>query len=114
LKGESLLGLTYSHPYRSDIKGYIVDGSDFIEEKEGTGIVHLAPAFGNEDFTVAKREKISVECPLEPNGIFNEKIGVSNLVGKKYQEVNKFVINDLKNRNLIAKNEEIIHSYPHD
>lgn len=114
LKGEALLGLTYSHPYRNDIKGYIVDGSDFIEEKEGTGLVHLAPAFGNEDFTVAKREKILVECSLDPDGVFNEKIGIENLIGKNYREVNEYVINDLQIRNLIAKKEVIFHSYPHD
>ncbi|WNE40786.1 MAG: Isoleucine--tRNA ligase [Mycoplasmataceae bacterium] len=114
LKGENLLGLTYLHPYCNDIKGYIVDGSDFIEEKEGTGLVHLAPAFGNEDFTVARREKILVDCPLEPNGFFNEKIKVKNLIGKSYKEVNEYVINDLQVRNLVAKKEIIIHSYPHD
>jgi isoleucyl-tRNA synthetase len=113
-RGEELLGLTYFHPYRNDIEGYIVDGSDFIEEKEGTGLVHLAPAFGNEDFTVAKREKILVECPLDPNGAFNEKIGIENLIGKNYKEVNDYVINDLQIRNLVARKEIIVHSYPHD
>jgi isoleucyl-tRNA synthetase len=113
-RGEELLGLTYFHPYRNDIEGYIVDGSDFIEEKEGTGLVHLAPAFGNEDFTVAKREKILVECPLDPNGAFNEKIGIENLIGKNYKEVNDYVINDLQIRNLVARKEVIVHSYPHD
>ncbi|CAI2179822.1 4946_t:CDS:2, partial [Funneliformis geosporum] len=79
--GEKLLGIKYFHPYQKDIKRYIVDGSDFIEEGEGTGIVHLAPAFGAEDFAIAKKEKLAIECPLEPNGIFNEKIRVSELVG---------------------------------
>ncbi|RHZ36045.1 class I tRNA ligase family protein [endosymbiont GvMRE of Glomus versiforme] len=112
--GETLLGLTYFHPYRKDIKGYIVDGNDFIEEKEGTGIVHLAPAFGMEDFMAAKKEKLTIECPLEPNGLFNEKIAVPELIGKHYSEVNKYVITDLEKKNLIAKKAEISHSYPHD
>ncbi|CAG8748417.1 27556_t:CDS:2, partial [Racocetra persica] len=94
--GEKLLGLTYFHPYRKDeqftasllkdIQGYIVDGSDFIKEGEGTGLVHLAPAFGAEDFSVAKKEKLMIECPLEPNGVFNEKIAIPELVGKHYSE----------------------------
>lgn len=112
--GEQLLGKYYTHPYRKDIKGYIVDGSDFIEEGEGTGIVHLAPAFGAEDFAVAKKEKLMIECPVEPNGIFNEKIGVSEIIGKHYSEVNNFVIADLEKRNLVTKKEVISHSYPHD
>ena len=114
LEGKELLGLTYSHPYRKNSKGYIVDGSDFIEEKEGAGIVHLAPAFGAEDFAVAKKEKLVVDCPLEPNGCFNEKIGIPELVGKDYKEVNDYVIADLEKRNLIVEKEIISHSYPHD
>ncbi|CAG8626364.1 10199_t:CDS:1, partial [Paraglomus occultum] len=113
--GEKLLGLNYFHSYRKDdTKGYIVDGSDFIKEGEGTGIVHLAPAFGAEDFAVAKKENLIIDCPLEPNGNFNEKIGVLELVGKHYIEVNKYVITDLEKRNLIAKKEVISHNYPHD
>jgi len=112
--GEELLGLNYFHPYRKDMKGYIVDGSDFIEDEEGTGIVHLAPAFGAEDFATARKEKLIIDCPVEPNGLFNEKIGVQELVGKHYSEVNQYVIEDLKKKNLIVKKEVITHSYPHD
>ncbi len=112
--GKELLDKYYNHPYRRDIKGYIIDGSDFIEEGEGTGIVHLAPAFGAEDFAIAKKEKLAIECPLEPNGTFNEQIRVTELVGKHYSEVNDYVISDLEKRNLIIKKEVISHSYPHD
>lgn len=112
--GEELLGLSYLHPYCEDIKGYVVSGDDFIQEDEGTGIVHLAPAFGAEDFVVAQKEKLIVECPMETNGQFNEKIGIPELISKHYSEVNTYVISDLTERKLIAKKEEIIHSYPHD
>ena len=114
ITGEKLLGLNYFHPYWEDMKGYVVAGDEFIQEEEGTGIVHLAPAFGAEDFAVAKQEKLTIECPLEPNGLFNEKIGISELVGKHYWEVNKHVISDLEKRNLVIRKEEIVHSYPHD
>ncbi|MCE8162684.1 MAG: class I tRNA ligase family protein [Candidatus Moeniiplasma glomeromycotorum] len=112
--GEKLLGLTYSRSYQKKSQGYIVDGSNFIEEKEGTGIVHLAPAFGVEDFNLAKKENLAIECPLETNGIFNEKIGVSELIDKHYKEVNDYVIDNLEKRNLVVKKETISHSYPHD
>jgi isoleucyl-tRNA synthetase len=112
--GEELLGKAYLHPYRKETNGYIVDGSDFIEEGEGTGLVHLAPAFGAEDFAAAKKEKLIIECPLEPNGYFNEKIGVPELINKHYSEVNSYVITDLEKRNLIIKKKIITHSYPHD
>ena len=112
--GEELLGKYYIHPYQKDLKGHVVAGDKFIQESEGTGIVHLAPAFGAEDFAVAKREKLIIECPLESNGIFNEQIRVPELVGKHYKEVNDYVITDLEKRNLIIKKETISHSYPHD
>ncbi|WP_172575429.1 class I tRNA ligase family protein [endosymbiont GvMRE of Glomus versiforme] len=112
--GEELLGKAYLHPYRKEIKGYIVDGSDFIEEGEGTGLVHLAPAFGAEDFAAAKKEKLVIECPLEPNGYFNEKIGIPEIINKHYSEVNNYIITDLEKRNLIIKKKIITHSYPHD
>ena len=112
--GSELLGIFYSHPYRKDIKGYIVSGDDFIQEDEGTGLVHLAPAFGAEDFTLAKKEKLIIECPMETNGYFNEKIVVSEFIGKHYSEVNKYVISDLTKKNFVVQKEEIIHSYPHD
>jgi isoleucyl-tRNA synthetase len=51
---------------------------------------------------------------LDPNGAFNEKIGIENLIGKNYKEVNDYVINDLQIRNLVARKEIIVHSYPHD
>jgi len=93
-----------------------VDGGEFIRENEGTGIVHLAPAFGTEDFNLAKKEKVisEISCSLEPNGYFNEKIKVLEFIGKHYTEVNNSVIVDLEKRNLIMKKKEIIHSYPHD
>jgi len=95
--GEEILGFHYTHPYRKNDKlSYIVDGGEFIRENEGTGIVHLAPAFGAEDFNLAKKEKIisEINCPLESNGYFNKKIKVSEFVGKHYTEVNNLVIAD--------------------
>ncbi|CAI2175667.1 14110_t:CDS:2 [Funneliformis geosporum] len=103
LLGKELVGKHYFHPYRKNNKGYIVSGDEFIQEEEGTGIVHLAPAFGAEDFMVAKKEKLIIECPMEPNGIFNQKIGVSELVGKHYSEVNVYVVADLEKRNLVVR-----------
>ncbi|CAJ0761989.1 21774_t:CDS:10, partial [Entrophospora sp. SA101] len=110
--GEEILGLHYIHPYRkNDESSYIVDGDEFIRENEGTGLVHLAPAFGAEDFNLAKKEKIisEISCPLEPSGYFNEKIKVSEFIGKHYTEVNDLVIADLEKKNLIIKKKETIH-----
>ncbi|CAG8598215.1 17015_t:CDS:2, partial [Funneliformis caledonium] len=84
--GQDLLGKRYSHPYRKDSQGYVVKANEFIQEEEGTSIVHLAPAFGAEDFAIAKKEKMTIDCPVEPNGLFNEKIAISELIGQHYSE----------------------------
>ena len=112
--GEKLLEISYFHPYQKDTKGYIVDGSNFIDEREGTGIVHLAPAFGVEDFMIAKKEGLIIDCPLRPNGLFNEKIEIPEIINKHYLEVNEYVITDLEKKNLVIKKEIITHNYPHD
>ncbi|CAG8509208.1 10674_t:CDS:2 [Racocetra fulgida] len=105
--GQELIGLTYHHPYYKNTQGQVVDGEEFIQENEGTGLVHLAPAFGAEDFILAKKNKIRVDCPLKPNGCFNEKIGIPELVNKHYTVVNHHVVADLEKRNLVVKKEEI-------
>jgi isoleucyl-tRNA synthetase len=74
----------------------------------------LAPTFGAEDFAIAKKEKLAIECPLEPKGTFNEQVRIPELVGKHYSEVNNFVIADLEKKNSIIKKEIVSHSYPHD
>ena len=113
LSGEELLGLSYFHPYQEK-KGYIVDGDDFIKAEEGTGIVHLAPALGAEDFAVARREKLTVENCIESNGVFNHKIGVLDLIGMHYLEANDYIVSDLEKRGFLIKREIIKHSFPHD
>jgi isoleucyl-tRNA synthetase len=113
-EGKKLLGLNYSNPHIFAKKGYIVDGSEFVIENEGTGFVHLAPAFGNEDFLVAKREGLKIDCPLNSNGFFNEKISIKSLIGQHYQKANDWVLKELGNTNKILFVSKINHSYPHD
>lgn len=113
LPGKDLENLKYEPLYGS-WEGYIVDGQELVKENEGTGVVHLAPACGPEDFKLAQKEGLQVFSPVDPDGSFNEKSFAKEFIGKKYTEVNELVIEDLSRRKLVFKKGIITHSCAHD
>lgn len=78
IRGESFLNITYKplFPYFKDHpKSFrILDGSDFIEEGSGTGVVHLAPGFGEDDQRVCEANGISIVCPVDDKGCYTDEI----------------------------------------
>jgi isoleucyl-tRNA synthetase len=103
----------------------LLDG--FVTTEDGTGIVHLAPAFGEDDYRVAAAsERVpfdptvagSLYNPVRPDGTFDER--VHNFAGKSYEgrqvkdpDVTRELIEDLRERGLLLKVEDYEHSYPH-
>ncbi len=79
--------------------------------EEGTGIVHIAPGCGAEDFDLGKREGLPAISPLKEDGTFEEDY--EEFSSKKYSEANKMVLEDLEARGFIYKLEPIKHRYPH-
>src|SRR5690606_4841322 len=74
LTGEELVGLNYE-PLLGDDRGknaHKVWAADYVSDEDGTGIVHIAPAYGEEDFVLARKEKIPVVHTIDENGIFTE------------------------------------------
>lgn len=114
VSGSELIGLKYRHPYQEQLTGKVIDGEGIVSEEEGTGILHCAPAFGAEDFSLAKREKLTITCPLNEQGYFTNEINVTELIGEHYQKANDWVVSDLSNRQKVAYQSELSHSYPHD
>ena len=111
-RGKQLIKLRYQHPYLQK-QGHVVHG-DYVNFDEGTGIVHVAPAFGIDDYQLGKKEKIKITCPIDQNGYFNEDSAQKELRGVFYSKSEKLVLNQLvKNHQLVQQN-EIIHQYPHD
>ncbi len=78
---------------------------------EGTGIVHIAPGCGAEDFDLGKKLNLPKISPLDEAGIYKKGFGDFSL--KKYSEVNELVLTDLDKRNFVYKIENIKHRYPH-
>lgn len=114
-KGNFLVGLHYIAPYRSlevhaKTPNKIV-AWDLASGEEGTGIVHIAPGCGAEDFDLGKKEKLPAISPLDEAGIYREGFGEFSL--RKYTDVNAAVINDLEQRRFLYKTASIKHRYPH-
>ncbi|MBQ5927140.1 MAG: isoleucine--tRNA ligase, partial [Clostridia bacterium] len=91
-------------------KAYYVTCDDYVTLSDGTGVVHIAPAFGEDDYKVGRRYALPVVQLIDEEGKFPEGCGF--LTGKGAQEADPFVVKDLKERNLLLKTLEITHSYP--
>lgn len=111
IKGSELVGLSYE-PLLGVNRGenaHKVWAADYVSHEDGTGIVHLAPAYGEEDFALARKNKIPVVHTIDENGYFTE----SGWKGANVWEVNKQIAKDLKERGVVWKIDYIRHSYPH-
>ena len=111
-QGEKLVGTVYQHPYLKQ-KGKLFH-SDFVDSKEGTGIVHIAPAFGKDDYLLAKKLKINFDCAIDNNGCFNKFSSDRSLIGVFYSESEASILKMLKIKGQIVKTKIIEHQYPHD
>ncbi|MCX6806950.1 MAG: isoleucine--tRNA ligase [Candidatus Berkelbacteria bacterium] len=116
IEGKDLIGVKYEPLYNlksqiSNLKSYKVVSGDFVSTKEGTGIVHIAPAFGADDLELAKRENLPVIVNVDEQGKFKKE--VESLANKYILDANPIIINDLIKRKLLFKEEIISHSYPY-
>ncbi len=114
LRGSQLEGLRYQPPF-----GYFVGHesahqvltADFVSTEDGTGIVHLAPAFGEDDMAVCAEAGIEPVQPVDEKGRFTSQ--VPDYAGQQVFDANPHVIRDLKERGLVVRHETYDHSYPH-
>lgn len=114
-KGKELEGMRYEMPYQ-DLKQqkkspHKVVLWDMTSEEEGTGIVHIAPGCGTEDFELSKELNLPAISPLDEAGMYGKEY--EKMSGKKYSEVNKLVLKDMEKRGFIYKIEPYSHRYPH-
>ncbi len=100
----------YQIPVQKNVKHFIVDW-DLANADEGTGIVHVAPGCGGEDFDLGNRENADILAPLDQTGHFIK--GYGDLSGKYANDVATQVIKFLKDKKVLFKTEKIKHRYPH-
>lgn len=116
LPGKSLVGLKYTHclaPHLPEHRRFprTVISTDFVEMTTGTGIVHIAPGHGEEDFFAGKKWGLEVFCPVKEDGTYNADAG--EFEGMKVFDANPVVAETLKKDGLLLGLKEIMHSYPH-
>jgi len=107
--GSELQGLTYRHPW-IDREGRIVT-ADFVAMDTGTGLVHIAPGHGEEDYELGRREGLEVYNPVDDDGRFMP--GVEYLAGMTVWEANPKIIELLSARGALLKSVRVTHTYPH-
>ena len=113
-KGEELLGTKYEQllPFaKVEGKAFEVIHGDYVSLSEGTGIVHIAPAYGEDDSFVAKQNGITFVNLVDKDGNFVEE--VTPWAGKNVRKCNESIVEYLKNMNQLFKAERHMHSYPH-
>lgn len=117
LKGEELVGLTYDGPFdmlpgaAEAVPAHRVIAWDAVTESEGTGMVHIAPGCGAEDYALGKQLGMPQIAPLYEDGRFRPEFGF--LAGKRFDQVADEVVADLKSRGLLFAREQYHHRYPH-
>ena len=114
VRGDSLVGLTYKplFPYFAGHENaFRVLSADFVEEGSGTGIVHIAPGFGEDDQIVGDKAGIKLVCPIDSAGKFTSE--VSDYEGMNIFDTNEPIIQRLKDEGKLIKQEQYLHSYPH-
>ncbi|MBN20266.1 MAG: isoleucine--tRNA ligase [Bdellovibrionaceae bacterium] len=116
LKGASLVGKTYE-PLFSYFKDEEKNGafqiihSDHVTTEAGTGIVHMAPAFGEEDFYACQKAGLPLVNPVDDDGRFTNE--VPDYQGVMVKDADKKIISALKDSKKLFRQETINHSYPH-
>jgi len=128
LSGEDLAGLEYEplfNPHDFAVRrlelptlrvketgqdlAYPVVNADFVSLDEGTGVVHIAPAFGEIDFDIGMSSGLDFVQPVDLEG---KVTGTYSFAGKFVKEADPLVIDDLKSRGLLHRSEKTIHTYP--
>ena len=111
IKGSELEGILVKHPFYARTSMLIL--GDYVTAETGTGLVHIAPGHGEDDFNVCLKYGIKPYCPVDEHGKLTSDAG-ERLAGLFYEDANLEVLKILEENNCLLKEEDIIHSYPHD
>jgi len=114
MKGRELAGLEYErlfsfHPV--DARAFFVIEADFVTTEDGSGIVHIAPAYGEDDYQAGRKYGLPTIHPVNKSGEFGPE--VAPFAGRFVRDADLEIIRHLKERGILYKKETISHSYPH-
>ena len=121
VKGSELAGIHYDRLFKyeipdirrdgAEVSGWRVVADKYVTLEDGTGVVHIAPSFGEDDNRIGVRENLPFLLAIDREGRALPEVAVSP--GKWFKEVDPDVITDLKRRGLLFKSQKHPHNYPH-
>ena len=114
IKGSELQGLNYKSLFdyfENHPNSFKIFAGDFVVEGDGTGVVHMAPGFGEDDQILCESKGIELVCPVDNSGKFTKEI--PDLEGLQVFDANDKIIIKLKEQGNWLKTEQYIHNYPH-
>lgn len=117
-KGKDLVGLEYEPLYQipavkdSGKKAFYVAEADFVTTTDGTGVVHTAVIYGEDDYNLGLKLDLPMVQLLDPAGHFNDK-APELIKGQYFKKAERIVKEDLTQRDLLYRKEHNTHSYPH-
>jgi len=107
--GDDFAGLRCRAPFGG--RRAIVVTDDTVSMTEGTGVVHIAPGHGQEDYLIGQRYQLDVLSPVDHQGRFTKE--VPQFAGQTVFEANAHILTDLSGRRLLLAQAPLVHSYPH-
>ena len=111
LKGEDLVGMAYEPLFEDNLgdNSFKIWHADYVNLDDGSGIVHIAPSYGEEDYELAVKCKFPIINIIDDNGIYTS----GDWSGQQIWECNKIIAKNLHEKKVVWKIEYIRHSYPH-
>ncbi|HUX52123.1 MAG TPA: isoleucine--tRNA ligase [Spirochaetia bacterium] len=114
--GKDLAGISYEpiFPYFKDVgssSAFITYNADYVSTEDGTGIVHIAPGFGEDDYAVFKGTDVPTLCPIDDECRFTAD--VPDYAGRFVKDTDKDIIRRLKEEGKVVRHDQHLHSYPH-
>ena len=120
VKGKDLVGIKYEYPFKDLIPKqkeldefplvHTVVEEDFVDVSTATGIVHLAPANGEDDFLASQKRKLPMYAPFDEQALFTEEAG--KFAGFFVRKTDSMVVDELRKRGLLLKVKTVKHEYP--
>ncbi len=111
VSGKHLEGIRYRHPL-VDRVGPVITG-EFVTAEDGTGLVHIAPGHGYDDYVAGQKHGLALLSPVDDQGRLTAECRIPEVAGQYVFKANKPIVELLRTRGALVAHEDVTHSYPH-
>src|SRR2546423_2075606 len=109
--GDKLEGIGAQHPFLPRTAMVLL--ADFVTMETGTGLVHIAPGHGEDDYLLGSKNSFPILSPVDDHGRYTNEVGIPELVGKYVFDANADIIRILRERGMLLAEQNFHHSYPY-